>query len=307
MTSREGKSSPSYASRFRNVAFLLIATSLFCALGSALIDSASTRSRLSDVARERSLARFSTNTSLSSQPLLPTETSVDADALASSLSTARRDRDARLTRMAKEWLGSASDADYRSKKRVVLKGLARWEVDESTARPFFSNPEDESVWREAACYAEEEERSATESASFFADLGSDADVEAALTFFDELGDVSSPNGASETILWFDGDVAGDPVDVAGYVDEGDFESSRVFALSAQLCGAATRVFYFSTLGVLLLGILPVTLPRRVLQWTKSFGLAAPRLTRRFSSAFRFAWRFDVLFRLTYLSTVRLLN
>ena len=201
MTSREGKSSPSYASRFRNVAFLLIATSLFCALGSALIDSASTRSRLSDVARERSLARFSTNTSLSSQPLLPTETSVDADALASSLSTARRDRDARLTRMAKEWLGSASDANYRSKKRVVLKGLARWEVDESTARPFFSNPEDESVWREAACYAEEEERSATESASFFADLGSDADVEAALaTFLPRTGRLRRFYGLTATSL-----------------------------------------------------------------------------------------------------------
>ncbi|MGN0911212.1 MAG: hypothetical protein ACI4NP_03670 [Thermoguttaceae bacterium] len=307
MTSREGKSSPSYASRFRNVAFLLIATSLFCALGSALLDSASTRFRLSDVARERSRARVSTNGSLSSRSSLPTKTPVDVDALASFLSAARKDRDTRLTRMAKEWLGNASDFDYSSKKRVVLKGLARWDVDESTARPFFSNPEDERVWREAARYAQEEERSATESASFFADLGSDADVDAALTFLDELGDVSSPNGTSETILWFDDAVAGDPVDSAGYVAAGDFESSRVFALSAQLCGAATRVFYFSTLGVLLLGILPVTLPQRVLQWTKSFGLAAPRLTRRFSSAFRFALRFDVLFRLANLSTVRLLN
>lgn len=305
MTSREGRSSPSYASRFRNVAFLLIATSLFCALGSALLDSASTRSRLSDVARERSLARFSTNSSLSSPPLLPTETPVDADALASSLSTARSDRDARLTRMAKEWLGSASDDDYRSKNRVVLQGLARWDVDESTARPFLLNPEDERVWREAARPAEDEERSAIDSASFFADLGCDADVDAALTFLDELGDASSPTGASGTILWFDGDVSGNPVDAAGYVVAGDFESSRSLALSAQLCGATTRVFFFSTLGVLLLGILPVALPRRIIRGTSPFGLAAPRLERRFSSAF--ALRFDVLFRLANLSTVRLLN
>ena len=304
MTSREGKSSYC-ASRFRNVAFLLIATSLFCALGNALFDSASTRFRLSDVARERLLARFSTDSSFSSRPSFHTETPADVAALEPSLSAARNDRDARLTRMAKEWLGSPSDSDYRSKHRVVLQGLARWNVDESTARPFLSNPEDERVWREAARPTEEEERPATESTSFFADLGCDADVDAALTFLDELGDVSSPNEASDTILWFDGDVSGNPVDAAGYVAAGDFESSRALALSAQLCGAATRVFYFSTLGVLLLGILPVALPRRVIQWTPPFGLAAPRLARRFSSAF--ALRFDVLFRLANLSTVRLLN
>lgn len=306
MTSREGETSRSFALRFRNVAFLLIATTVFCALGNALLDSAAARLRLSEAARERSLSRFSTTPSASSRASFPLEKE-DLDSSAPSLSAARSDRDARLTLMAKDWLGSASNVDFTLKKHVVLQGLARWNVDEATARPFLSNDEDERFWREAKRGAEGTRRSATESAAYFADLGNDADIDVALTFLQELGDVKPVDEASETILWFDGEPSGNPVDFAGYVVAGDFESLRVFALSAQLCDAAARVFYSATLGVLLLGILPVSIPRKVLQGTAPLGIATLNLAKRSLSVFRLSGRFGVLFRLAILSTVRLLN
>ena len=222
-----------YAS-WQALAFAWRATTIVAALALAILaayDSAKERVRLSSDATERILARESTRPSENERRARPATRALATQ----TLQRARHERDANLANAARAFLPSGS-FDDRQRRETTLRGLARWDVEESYAREFMRTPEDAVLYASAPRATVDATRAATqtarESLEALRELASDDALDSALEFL-ELCDEASESARDDWTLWSLDYADGDPIDSAGYVAVSEFERARRFDFSRR--------------------------------------------------------------------------
>lgn len=311
---------------------------------SAFVDATSSTTRLSELASKRLALRLATTSRddvdefaslrASDVSVAPHETT--------RLAALKRARDEFLALAAKEWLENATARSAAERRRDVVVGLARWDVEPSLASAFFQTRSDASLFARTPRIAQEAERFSTRRASDDAVIaltqlaaeegGESAEalavdggaLDAAIAFLQELGaenrfsasneydslpfDAYDASESFETrssaILW--GASSGRGWDASGFVVASDLAAGAEAALAARLCRANSRLFL-----ILLLAATPFTVAAR---WSSTWLTLLSSLTRLSSIVTHVIRRRRVRptfsrydFAIGYLSTVRLLN
>lgn len=225
---------------------------------------------------------------------------------------ARELRDERLTSAARAFVDAAPE-DEATRRQIALRGLARWDVEETCARELIAAPEDARLFADSP--RESFDRSSDATAYALESLASlqepdarDESLVAALEFLAAC-EPEPPSASSENwTLWTLEYDNGDPLDFGGYVATDEFELARYGALTRR-ARSTTALFGFATFFFALVD------RRVVLAWARSvrssllafafvplFRTSRPSLaSNRFDSRYGMVVKFA-----TFLLSVRLL-